>query len=266
MIEQLCLDKIISWRGDEDDANKMDDILREVIVIDDDDDDEDQKQKSSAMLHNRSRRESSLEMIPADALQTQAIDYADVNQNDHEGRSFSHELDNEDTLPNPGRGPLYRQKQSRFDQNRLEQMAQHRSRRYEEALDRRRKYPEPIYIAGDNSISLSQDRAAGKASASSSQIRPLELYEMESRDRMVGALEHHDLQPMRAADNHILPRETRQAPSEQVRTREAAYVLFDGESPRKGFVLMQIRSPTPSNSSSRFRHGKRPSQLLPSTQ
>ena len=141
MIEPICLDKVISWRGDEDDANKMDDILREVIVIDDDDDVEEskiQKQSNAFSPGKRSRRDSSVEIISVEDLQTQAVDYARLKRTSGQGRSNGPTSNSDDDLPGNGQRRLYRQESVQFDQARLDQMAQHRHQRYEQALNRRR--------------------------------------------------------------------------------------------------------------------------------
>jgi len=243
MIEQICLDKIISWRGDEDDANKMDDILREVIVIDDDENDEDRKHKSAASLHDRSLRDNSLEIISADSLQTQAINYGNVDRKRRTGGFDSPDMDSGDPLPDSGQRPLYLQQQPQLNQYRLDQMVQHRHRRYEEALHRRRKDPEPIYIADDSEGLLSQDRAAVEALDFSSYLRSQEIHSMEPRDRMAGALDYHNSQPMRATDNRVSLKETGQGGSEQVssslqsRKRKVACVLVNGWSPCKRSLI-----------------------------
>lgn len=195
----------------------MDDILREVIVIDDDDDDdnEDGKQERPALLHDRSERDSSLEVIPAEAMQTRAIVNGSVDQNGFTGRSQSREPGDNNRTSNLGRRSLSPQRRSRIDQNRLDRMEQERHRRYEEAVDRRRRYPDPILIADETVDSTACDRAAGKALTYAS-LRTQESYGMESRDRMAEAVDFRNVQPMRPADHRLLPRWTRQEPSEQV--------------------------------------------------
>ncbi|KAI8277151.1 hypothetical protein K4K59_009586 [Colletotrichum sp. SAR11_240] len=57
--EQLCLDILVKWRGDDENGrNQLDEILREVVVLSDDSDDEDSGEEpdsdSSAVLTDRS--------------------------------------------------------------------------------------------------------------------------------------------------------------------------------------------------------------------
>lgn len=57
LVEQTCLDKVIEWRGEGDDAEgELEELFREVILVDDETDEED------AHL-NETDRESSVEII-----------------------------------------------------------------------------------------------------------------------------------------------------------------------------------------------------------
>lgn len=217
MIEQICLDRIISWRGDEDDANKMDDILREVIIIDDDDDDDNddtEMQEKPALLHNGPERESSLEIIPAEAMQTRAIDYRKVERNGRPGKSNTPDMDYDDSLASSGRRPSYLQQQSDYDQRRLDDMEEHRHRRYEEAVNRRRK--DPIWVLDDSNDPTARTRATGQAPSYASQIWPQDSHGKEIRDDVAEAVSYHNSQPIRPVDSRLLPRETGRKPSEQV--------------------------------------------------
>lgn len=74
-VEHQCLDKLVQWRGDdEDDTDAMSDILREVIVIPDDEEDHGPAPRSGRTPENRSR-DASVEIVAtraaANAIHTQ---------------------------------------------------------------------------------------------------------------------------------------------------------------------------------------------------
>lgn len=78
-VEHQCLDKLVQWRGDdEDDTDAMTDILREVIVIRDDEDEHDSNSRSDHLpLPTDMDREASVEVIAtraaADAVHLQQV-------------------------------------------------------------------------------------------------------------------------------------------------------------------------------------------------
>lgn len=145
-VEKPCLDRLIRWRGDDNDAGDMDDVLREVIVIPDDDEG-DETQESLRMRPEETERDSSVEYISEGDMQIQPVDYSNVNRTVERGDSNSPESDME--IQYLGRNQLGRQVQ--YDQHRLDRMGTHRQRVYEEALDRRRKHPENPNVHNDHS-------------------------------------------------------------------------------------------------------------------
>ena len=156
LVEQPTLDKLIQWRGDEGDAEEMDDILREVIVIPDDDDEEDDEEnlmhENPSSLREKAERDNSVECIPAENLQTQAIDYAAASRLGDLNRMESPISDDVEVIEYQGQPPLYRGQLMHYDQHRHDQMEAHRRRRWDEARDRRRN--EPIYMTDHNSTLL----------------------------------------------------------------------------------------------------------------
>ena len=155
LVEQPTLDKLIQWRGAEDDTEEMDDILREVIVIPDDDDEEDEENlmhENLSTIRKKTERDSSVEFIPAENLQTEAIDYAAASRPGDRNRMESPISDDVEVLEYQGQLPSYRSQFVHYDQNRHDQMEAHRRRRWDEARDRRRN--EPIYMTDSNSTVL----------------------------------------------------------------------------------------------------------------
>ena len=152
LVEQPTLDKLIQWRGDEDDAEEMDEILREVIVIPDDDDEEDEENlmhENPSSLREKAERDNSVEFIPAENLQTQAIDYAAASRRGDLNRMESPISDDVEVIEYQGQPPSCRSQLVHYDQHRHDQMEAHRRRRWDEARDRRRN--EPIYMTDHNS-------------------------------------------------------------------------------------------------------------------
>ena len=157
LVEQPTLDKLIEWRGDEDDAEEMDDILREVIVIPDDDDEEEQEEEN--IVHEnpssleKAECENSVEFIPTENLQTQAIDYAAASQAGDLNRMESPISDDVEIIEYRRRPPLYGGQHVHYDQHKHDQMEAHRRRRWDEARDRRRN--EPVYMRDHSSTLIS---------------------------------------------------------------------------------------------------------------
>ena len=157
LVEQPTLAKLIEWRGDEDDAEEMDDILREVIVIPDDDDEEDGGEEENMMHENSSslekaERENSIEFIPTENLQTQAIDYAAASRAGDLNRMESPISDDVEVIEYRRRPPLYGGQHVHYDQHKHDQMEAHRRRRWDEARDRLRN--EPVYMRDHSSALL----------------------------------------------------------------------------------------------------------------
>lgn len=145
-VQQQCLDKLVQWRGDDDDDGEMADILQEVIVISDDEDENQHDAKSRRKRHGRS---DSVQFISADDINTQAINYAAANSTTGPGRSLSLDSDDADAVKYLGHGPLLNGSPVHYNQHRLHRIGAHRHRMWEEAVDRRRKNHSMVY-ATDN--------------------------------------------------------------------------------------------------------------------
>ena len=96
-VEHQCLDKLVQWRGDdENDTDAMSDILREVIVIPDDEDEYDSNLKMDKGVIN-SDREASVEVIAtraaAKAVQIQQIHIQSSPDEDSDAAQDSDEVD-----------------------------------------------------------------------------------------------------------------------------------------------------------------------------
>ena len=151
-VEKPSLDRLILWRGDDDDAGDMDDVLREVIVIPDDDEEDaegEKMQESLRTLPREPERESSVEYISETDMQIQPIDYSNINRAMERGYSYSPESDKE--IQYLGRNQLRHGRPFQYDQLTLTRMGMHRKRVYEEALDRRRKDPDSLFVHNDHS-------------------------------------------------------------------------------------------------------------------
>lgn len=151
-VEKPCLDRLIRWRADDDDAGAMDDVLREVIVIPDDDEDdneENETQESLRMRPEETERDSSVEYISEADMQILPVDYSNINRTIERGDSYSPESDKE--IQYLGRNQLRHGRQVQYDQQTLDRMGTHRQRIYEEALERRRRLPEILKIHRDHS-------------------------------------------------------------------------------------------------------------------
>lgn len=151
-VEKPCLDRLIQWRGDDDDAGDMDDVLREVIVIPDDDEEDDrgdETQESLRIRPDENGRDSSVEYISDADMEIQPVDYSTVNRTIGRGESYSPESEKE--IQYLGRNQLRYGRQVQYDQHRLDRMGVHRQRIYEEALDRRRKHPDNTNVNNDQS-------------------------------------------------------------------------------------------------------------------
>ena len=156
-VEKPCLDRLIRWRGDDHDAEDMEDVLREVIVIpDDDDDDNDEGPESKESLRiqpGETERDSSVEYISEADMQIRPVDYSNINRTIERGDSYSPELEQE--IQYLGRNKIHHGRQGQYDQQTLDRMGTHRQRVYKEALDRRDKYPEtPNIFNGDSFTSV----------------------------------------------------------------------------------------------------------------
>ena len=152
-VEHQCLDKLVQWRGDdEDDADAMSDILREVIVIPDDENDYD----SNPTLENTiqdGEREASVEVIAtraaANAVRTQQINLQ------------NHSDEDSDTGPDSDDADVgaYRF-QTVHDQRYSNKVAAHRHKAWAAARDRRRKGPQNIEYISSCPLSRSNEATA----------------------------------------------------------------------------------------------------------
>ena len=133
-VEPLCLDKLVQWRGDdEDNTDVMSDILREVIVIPDD---EDENESSSEMekLSNKDHREESVEVVATRAA-ANAFSISEPNHRGHPSGNDSTALDSDDSDMGAYRVP------STTDQSRLNRLDAHRHKAWAAARSRHRKEP-----------------------------------------------------------------------------------------------------------------------------
>ena len=151
-VEKLCLDRLIHWRGDDDDAGDMEDVLREVIVIPDDDEEDtdggDEIKERLGIRPGETKRDSSVEYISEADMQIQPVDYSSINRTIERGDSYSPESDME--IQYLGCNQLRQGQQVQYDQRTLDRMGTHRQRVYKEALDRRRQHPENLNVHNDN--------------------------------------------------------------------------------------------------------------------
>ena len=185
-VEKLCLDRLIRWRGDDDDAEDMEDVLREVIVIPDDDEDDDnwghQRKESLRMRPREIERDNSVEYISEADMQVQPVDYSSINRTIERRDSYSTESDQE--IQYLGHNQLRHTRQVQYDQPTLDRMGTHRERVYKEALDRRRKHPENLKIHNDDTslsvhASSGRDRLRPPSQSAENRDYPSHLFERE---------------------------------------------------------------------------------------
>ena len=227
-VEKPCLDRLIRWRGDDDDAGDMDDVLREVIVIPDDDETEDDEgngtKESLQSRPEESERDSSVEYISEADMQIQPIDYSNVNRAAERGDSYSPDSDKE--IQYLGRNQLRHGRQAQYNQQTLDRMGTHRQRVYEEALDRRRKHPENLNVYTDHS-SLPVSVSSGHAIHPLSQQSQDPYYQphlIDSNEQVQGqASTQMRLEPVATPDNY------RVKPYSNI--RDPRYVLEEKVSP-----------------------------------
>ena len=142
-VEHACLDKLVRWRAEEDDnADAMSDILREVIVISDDDD-EDQEDTNVFELEHRSQnqpRDDSVEIISSQAefetIRTEQVDYRDLDE------------PRDEELKNEGTESYAHRRQPKYDYRRLDKSDAHRRQAWQEARVRRQQNPITADVTG----------------------------------------------------------------------------------------------------------------------
>lgn len=134
-VEPLCLDKLVQWRGDdEDNTDAMSDILREVIVIPDD---EDENESSSVLenVSNNDHRQASVEVVAtraaANAFSVSEVDYRGPLNGNH-----STALDSDGSDLGAYRVP------PTTDRSRLNRLDAHRHKAWAAARSRHRKDPQ----------------------------------------------------------------------------------------------------------------------------
>jgi hypothetical protein len=186
-VEQLCLDKLLQWRGDEADVNDVDEMLREVIVIPDDEDEEDdQMQGQPSSLHERFKLTTGVEIVSADDLYSQPIDYANADRLGGQGKLDSPTSDDGEVVEFLGRGPLNYVNQVQYNEHRQNQMEAERHRRWEQARNRRRKASETIYVTDDGPI-FSANREIGETPSYPIQLDYEQAYRPEPRHQVAEA-------------------------------------------------------------------------------
>ena len=131
-VEQFTLDKLVSWRGDDDDGDDdiMEDVLREVVVISDDEADTSDIEGEERGTQS-SLRDQSVEVIPPEDIHTEAIDLTTIDDDN----------DSDEDATIPYRALAQTQHVHPYDQDREVRMGQQRHVRWEEAVSRHRTNP-----------------------------------------------------------------------------------------------------------------------------
>lgn len=137
IVEPFTLDKLVEWRADKDEnADGIDDILREVIILDDDEDDEveatqESVRKTMEMQSHDQNRDSSVEIISshvrAEDLQTEQINHHSVQRSQQQDFRMLTEPEPYGYGDSPRRS---RRLQERTEAHRLQAWQDARSRRY----------------------------------------------------------------------------------------------------------------------------------------
>ena len=148
-VEQPTLDKLLTWRrDDDDDANAMEGILREVIVIPDDDE-EDENHDLDFAEGARPNREDSVEIVSnhaiIDEVQMKPIEYGMLDIYANQNRSCSPDMNTGGIVRYVRRERLPYEQQVHHGQGIADRLGDYRNRVWEEALHRRRKDPGPFY-------------------------------------------------------------------------------------------------------------------------
>ena len=172
-VEQMTLDKLLTWRrDDDDDPNAMDGILREVIVIPDDDE-ENEIHDINVTGAAQADREDSVEIVSnhaaEDELQTKPIEYGTMDFHADPNRAHSPEIHTREPIRYVRRERLPYPQKIQGGKERLDRIGDYRYRVWEQALHRRRRDPEPLYsmdhhpgspeAAKSNQINLLQNHA-----------------------------------------------------------------------------------------------------------
>ena len=148
-VEQGTLDKLLTWRrDDDDDPNAMEGILREVIVIPDEDED-DASQDLNFPESVRSDREDSVEVVSdheiADEVHQKPVEYGKMRNHTDPNRAYSPDMDTGGSFRYVRNDQASYKQQPHYSHERVDRMGSYRNRIWEEALHRRRKDPGPFY-------------------------------------------------------------------------------------------------------------------------
>ena len=163
-VEQASLDKLASWRGDDEDKqNAMEEILREVIVIPDDDHD-DGVESHPSRKNPYDDGEGSIEIISSDAvasdMETRPIDYGQRRT------KSAWQDDSEPESANEGRflghGQYIFEPQDQRNQRRIERVGMHRHNAWEQALSRRRNQPSTSFASVMRAAKPIRDQAIAR--------------------------------------------------------------------------------------------------------
>lgn len=232
-VEQLCLDKLLRWRGDEADVNNVDEMLREVIVIPDDEDEEDdQMQGQPSSLREEFKSTTGVEIVSADDLYSQPIDYANADRLGGQGKLDSPNSDDGEVVEFLGRGPLNYINQVQYNEHRQNQMEAERHRRWEQARNRRRKASETIYVTDDGPI-FSANSNVGETPSYPIQLDYEQAYRPEPRHQVAEASSFQAARTPVYTQLIPLPRETERQylVSPQRRGRDLSQGLSNQVSP-----------------------------------
>lgn len=191
-IEPLTLDKLLTWRADDDEnSNVMEDILREVIVISDDDEEDQTNEDNASVAQAQYERSNSVEVISADDVHTRAINLATdflEPDSDELDQYFSH-------------APMPMDQERQHNQRVEDRMVARRHLRYEEALDRRRAKPRPMYNL-DQPHSMSKSDI-GRANQISTQTPFEQQYTKDCLQKSYQSVEY--VPYSRTANTYLIP-------------------------------------------------------------
>ncbi|KAL8999442.1 MAG: hypothetical protein Q9169_001756 [Polycauliona sp. 2 TL-2023] len=135
MVQPLTLDKIIEWRDEKDEPDAVEDILREVIVIPDDEEDESEHEQVSA-------RQNSVEVVSsheyADAVHVHQLVYGASDDETRLNRFTSPEVECAPSVKFIRRLSTAPAERSQRHQDRVDRQHAHRTRVWQEAVNRRK--------------------------------------------------------------------------------------------------------------------------------
>ena len=132
-IEQFTLNKLVSWRGDEDndDNSLIEEVLREVVVISDDEEELDKEGSSATRgAPPRNGRDGN---IPSRVSQTPTVDLTILEDED--------ESEDEISAIYEGKIKPYKGQAFRYDREKEARMGHERHSRWEQAIKRQKQNP-----------------------------------------------------------------------------------------------------------------------------